>query len=182
MKKLATFLAGTALMLMTAVSAMAVPITGEIGFTGVLTKYTPNGNISSATGLDFASAEVQTASGTFLPIPTLPPTPVTYKDFTFNPPAFVDNLWELTYAGVTYAFDLTDVDVLYQSSAALVLQGTGILQVTNYEDTPGIWTFSGQTGSLTFSAASTVPEPGTMILLGAGFLGLAIYGKRRKNA
>jgi len=27
-----------------------------------------------------------------------------------------------------------------------------------------------------------VPEPGTMMLLGAGFLGLAIYGKRRKNA
>jgi hypothetical protein len=29
---------------------------------------------------------------------------------------------------------------------------------------------------------SPVPEPGTMMLLGAGFLGLAIYGKRRKNA
>lgn len=29
---------------------------------------------------------------------------------------------------------------------------------------------------------SPVPEPGTMLLLGAGFLGLAIYGKRRKNA
>jgi len=27
-----------------------------------------------------------------------------------------------------------------------------------------------------------VPEPGTILLLGAGFLGLAIYGKRRKNA
>lgn len=30
--------------------------------------------------------------------------------------------------------------------------------------------------------AATVPEPGTMMLLGAGCLGLAIYGKRRKNA
>lgn len=30
--------------------------------------------------------------------------------------------------------------------------------------------------------ANPVPEPGTMMLLGAGFLGLAIYGKRRKNA
>ena len=29
---------------------------------------------------------------------------------------------------------------------------------------------------------AAVPEPGTMMLLGAGFLGLSIYSKRRKNA
>ena len=33
-----------------------------------------------------------------------------------------------------------------------------------------------------YSAPAPVPEPGTMMLLGAGFLGLAVYGKRRKNA
>lgn len=30
--------------------------------------------------------------------------------------------------------------------------------------------------------SAPVPEPGTMMLLGAGFIGLAIYGKRRKSA
>jgi hypothetical protein len=43
--------------------------------------------------------------------------------------------------------------------------------------------FHSAKGSTSFDFALTpVPEPGTMLLLGAGFLGLAIYGKRRKNA
>lgn len=33
-----------------------------------------------------------------------------------------------------------------------------------------------------FSPTESVPEPGTVMLLGGGFLGLAIYGKRRKNS
>ena len=32
------------------------------------------------------------------------------------------------------------------------------------------------------SAPAPVPEPGTIVLLGAGFLGIAVYGKRRQNA
>jgi hypothetical protein len=38
------------------------------------------------------------------------------------------------------------------------------------------------TGRQVDFSAAPVPEPGTMMLLGAGFLGLAICGKRRKNA
>jgi hypothetical protein len=42
---------------------------------------------------------------------------------------------------------------------------------------------AGMTTSVDWAINTTpVPEPGTMMLLGAGFLGLAIYGKRRKNA
>ena len=43
-------------------------------------------------------------------------------------------------------------------------------------------TKAGITTGDAYLALTPVPEPGTMMLLGAGFLGLAIYGKRRKNA
>lgn len=42
--------------------------------------------------------------------------------------------------------------------------------------------FDYQDGGFFVESINPVPEPGTMLLLGAGFLGLAIYGKRRKNA
>jgi hypothetical protein len=38
------------------------------------------------------------------------------------------------------------------------------------------------TGTDNSPAAAPVPEPGTMMLLGTGFLGLAVYGKRRRNS
>ena len=50
------------------------------------------------------------------------------------------------------------------------------------EDSIYIGSTNGHPESSTFAIPAPVPEPGTMMMLGAGFLGLAIYGKRRKNA
>lgn len=41
---------------------------------------------------------------------------------------------------------------------------------------------SGLTFFVTDGTSPPVPEPGTLMLLGAGFLGLAVYGKRRMHA
>ncbi|WP_224981889.1 PEP-CTERM sorting domain-containing protein [Geomonas agri] len=47
---------------------------------------------------------------------------------------------------------------------------------------PGIHSFTTPFTEAGLTHTPPVPEPGTMILLGTGFLGLAIWGKRRRNA
>lgn len=72
------------------------------------------------------------------------------------------------------AFDYTSPAIAMPSSSFFSL--TEILSITHPSSTyvPIITSFDAE--------VAPVPEPGTMLLLGAGFLGLAIYGKRRKNA
>ncbi|HBG07857.1 MAG TPA: hypothetical protein DDY22_20450 [Geobacter sp.] len=132
-------------------------------------------------------AQVQgIGSGTYAAIPG--GTPVTFTDFSFNPSLAsigINPLWVLSYLDKTYSFDLLSIATDLQSDSFLVLKGTGILNATGFDATPGNWFFSTQGQGTSFSAESNaltpVPEPSTLMLLGAAFFGLAIYGKRRNN-
>jgi len=186
-KQLIALLAGAAVMLVTT-AAMAVPITGTINFAGGLKLTGPAAvdTIANATGIDFIDPAFVSygAEGTYAGIPLN--TQVFFQDFDFAPilnPTPVSPLWTLTSGGTTFDFLLNTVATSYADNS-LILNGTGILRGTDFDDTLGSWslTTQGSSSILSFSATSTVPEPGTMLLLGAGFLGLAIYGKRRKNA
>lgn len=66
--------------------------------------------------------------------------------------------------------------VLSYDGSAAGISNSGILFA--YEDGTD-WDF--QDAGFFVESITPVPEPGTMLLLGAGFLSLAIYGKRRKN-
>ncbi|MBC7962365.1 MAG: PEP-CTERM sorting domain-containing protein [Steroidobacteraceae bacterium] len=188
-------------MLMMATSAMAIPISGTIDFTGSInlknaTGLDSNANpvtAATATGIHFIDSDfsVKTglgATGDYTAITE--GTDATYTDFFFKPtmyPTPVNPLWTITKDGKTYSFSMTSVLSDVQGSL-LSLTGKGLFDITGgdieYDQTPGNWIFNSYDNGVTtlaFSASSAVPEPGTMVLLGAGLLGLAVYGKRRTN-
>jgi len=94
-------------------------------------------------------------------------------------PSFIDDTLSITLPA-----DLDSYLVLHWGG-----QGGGVFQAFDLSTMPELYdSFNapGQNGLSSYAfyhqESDPVPEPGTIMLLGAGFLGLAIYSKRRKNA
>lgn len=184
-----------AAMFLAATTAMAVPMSGSINFAGGLQlTTTESGGVTfgNAQGVEFvAPHDVIFTTGDFNVIPLH--TPVSMTNFIFSSVATasdVKNLWYLTDGGKAYSFDLSDVAVT-RTGTYLGLYGHGMMHADGFDDTLGTWALTTQsssgiaTGQLSFSdntnTAAPVPEPGTIMLLGVGILGLAVYGKRKMN-
>ncbi len=156
-------------------SAMATPITGSLAFAGgVLINGT---DFLNATELSFPDpVAVTSAVGSFAP---LVGTTVTFNsfmlDFSFVP---VIPQWE----GGGFSFDLMTLSEVFKSANFLVLKGSGIIHGDGFDDTFGVWNFTANNlgGTFSFSAGTAaVPEPGTLMLLGAGLLGIGIIVRRK---
>lgn len=76
----------------------------------------------------------------------------------------------IDYGAYTSSFTL--VDIIPDDISAIVLD--------NATYGSRSWEFS--IGTLEYTESAPIPEPGTMVLLSAGLLGLTIYGKRRKSS
>jgi hypothetical protein len=159
--------------------AQAVPITGGISLAGGYA--TDTGNINTAKAFtSFSSVIVTSVSGSYTGVPTAgnPGSPsVTMNPFSFNPfSASVTPLWTFMSAGSTYSFDLTVLSSRLQpGDNTLTLKGTGTLNITNFDPTPGTWVFTANQASDTFSFSSSngaVPDSGSAVAL----LGIALAG------
>lgn len=179
MKLIKPLLAGLAAIIIGAgfaLSAQATSITGMLNISGTATYNAPIATATQVTQFnDVVTGGLN--SGSFAGIPAMVHVTMT-SPYIFNPTTPSPALWSV--AGFT--FDLTATTFLQQSSHGILIEGTGIIMGNNFDPTPGIWSFSQQSGkgtTLTFSATtSAVPDAGmTATLLGLGLAGLV--GARR---
>lgn len=173
------------------VTAMAVPIVGEIGLGGNLQAYCSGGDpicdFSNADGIDYgnngfgtsASMVATFANGDFAADGIGIGSFGTINDFLFNPltPSPVNPLWTITGNASTWAFSLESVTIVMTTDNFINLTGTGILSGTGFDDTMGTWSFSADEVGSEFSWSSTnaptISEPGALVLFGIGLLGMA---------
>ena len=161
-----------ALLLGLSLTAHAVPINGEIGFTGSFTPLDDTNQattLDAATGIDFYDdvALVINATGDFSGIADF--TQASFSDFQFDETP-VSPLWSVG----GFSFELSSISVDLQTGSALELSGFGTVSGNGYDATAGTWSFSGDSTGQVFawSGGTIAAAPPMLWLWGAGLVGM----------
>lgn len=185
-KSILKFAGALALAVGLTASASAAYIKGSIEVDAQTVTATPQ-PLSTSTQLNLTNGYVSQGSGDLAQMVSAFPslTLATWASpLVFNPfPALgYTPVWTATKGGVTASFDLLTLNIVSQSNTFLELSGTGIMKLTGFQDTPGIFRISGDQTGQTFgfsSTANSLPEGGSAIaLLGLALLG--VEGARRR--
>lgn len=175
-----------------ALTAQAVPITGQINIQTGSVVLTPNmlGAVTNVGGS--SNGRVTAVEGTYPA--TLVGELVTYQPFVVAVGAqAIPNFWSVTDilapvgAGLNFSFDLGAITSVIQTPTNLFLNGSGTLRSNgaNIESSPGMWSYginsadgSPTNGSFSFQSNNvarnvSVPDGGSaLILFGVGLIGL----------
>lgn len=168
--------------------AQAVPITGQIDFTGGMNLNLPMGSataITSFVSVTVLSNPPTTPSGSYSGLGgTSVPT---FNGFSFSSFSTVSPLWSFTVSGITYSFDLTSLNPVVQGAGFFFLSGTGLAKITGFTNTAGTFSLSSQgtpgttqfSFSATTAATNAVPDGGSAVaLLGIGLAGIEAVRRR----
>ncbi|WP_246180398.1 PEP-CTERM sorting domain-containing protein [Marinobacter changyiensis] len=189
MKLYTQALLGAALVGFTAAAA-ALPISGG----GSFVANAPNSGYD-ANSVTFGTspnpsgdnAQIKATSGNYANLFAFNDT-VEFYDFIYNPYSGTKKIWDgsgsLNPTNMQFFLKNVSSGSLNSSTNQFIISGTGFIRGGTLGDGVDVmWSFTGNQATrnnFSWSASISVPEPGTLVLLGIGLAGLGVARRRQR--